>query len=71
VNGDPKWTRISVKGSECPWIPAEFLEEEQKTMGDRWFRQEYCCEFVSTAASYFSDEDIQGCIDKDIPPLWD
>ena len=30
---------------ECPRIPPEFLEEERATMGNRWFRREYLCEF--------------------------
>jgi hypothetical protein len=35
------------------------LEEEKATMGDRWFRQEYGCEFVGAEGSLFDLEMIR------------
>ena len=33
-----------------------FLEEERATMGERWFRQEYLCEFVDAVSGVFDRE---------------
>jgi hypothetical protein len=45
VRGD-RWKRVTVPATECPRIPADFLEEERVDMGAAWFSQEYMCEFV-------------------------
>jgi len=69
-NGGPRWTRIAVPATECPRIGAEFLEEERESMGDRWFRQEFLCEFLETRSSLFREEDIENCLFDALPPLW-
>ena len=69
ANGGSRWERLSVPASECARIPAEFLAEERATMGDRWFRQEYCCEFVGAEGSLFDSELIRKAINYDIKPL--
>jgi hypothetical protein len=38
-------------------------------MGDRWFRQEYCCEFVEAEGSLFDEEMIRKAIRDDLKPL--
>jgi hypothetical protein len=47
------WERVKVRGEECPRIPADFLAEERRAMGDRYYGQEYGCEFVDTVGSVF------------------
>ena len=42
--------------AECPRIPREFLEEERRAMGERWFRQEYLCEFGRREGVVFDAE---------------
>jgi hypothetical protein len=69
ANGGDRWERLSVPASECARIPAPFLDEERRTMGDRWFRQEYCCEFVDADGSLFDSELIRKAINYDIKPL--
>jgi Terminase large subunit, T4likevirus-type, N-terminal len=64
------WVRITVPATQCPRIPAPFLEEERRTLGDRWFRQEYLCEFLAVNSSLFNEDDIRACIRDDIPPLF-
>ena len=44
--GNEEWERVTVPATECPRIQKKFLAEEKQEMGERWFRQEYCCEFV-------------------------
>ena len=44
---DPQadWERVKVTAEDCPRIAPEFLEEQKKSLGERWFRQEYLCSF--------------------------
>ena len=42
--GGEGWLRVSVPATECPRIPAKFLEEERRAKADRVFRQEYQCD---------------------------
>ncbi len=69
TNGGDRWTRLSIPAAECPRIPQEFLDEERSTMGDHWFRQEYCCEFLDTEDSLFDEEIIRRAINYDLKPL--
>src|SRR5437899_1120512 len=39
------WHRVQVLATECPRIAPEFLAEERRALGERWFRQEYLCGF--------------------------
>jgi hypothetical protein len=45
VKGGADWHRIEVPAARIPRIPPEFLERERRTIGELWFRQEYCCSF--------------------------
>jgi hypothetical protein len=49
ARGDDNWLRISVPATECPRIPAEFLEEERGRKSEAVFRQEYLCEFADAS----------------------
>jgi hypothetical protein len=68
-NGGARWDRSSAPASECSRISAAFLAEEKATMGDRWFRQEYGCEFVGAEGSLFDLEMIRRAINYDVKPL--
>ena len=52
------WKRVEVPATMCPRIAPAFLEEEQRTMGDWWFRQEYLCAFMDAETQAFSTADI-------------
>ncbi len=56
--GGPEWTRIEAPATDCPRIPAEFLEEERRHLTDQMFRQEYLCEFLAADHAYFDPEAI-------------
>src|SRR5262245_39663570 len=47
AHGGDDWQRVEVPAERVPRIPAEFLAEERRAMGESWFRQEYCCSFES------------------------
>lgn len=47
----------------------EFMQEELSVIGERWFRQEYLCEFVEAEDSAFTYEDIAAAFDAHVAPL--
>ncbi len=70
TEGGAAWHRTKVTAKDCPRIPREWLEQEQKAIGDWWFRQEYLCEFVESVDSVFAYEDILRALDGDVKPLF-
>jgi hypothetical protein len=58
-----------VSAEDCPRIPHEFLEEERATMGERWFRQEYLCQFEDAVSGVFDRELVEQAITYDVEPL--
>jgi hypothetical protein len=69
ANGGPAWTRIRASATECPRIGRKFLEEERATMGERWFRQEYLCEFEDTLSGVFSRDLMDRATTDEVEPL--
>jgi hypothetical protein len=39
--GSGDWLRVRVPASQCPRIPAEFLADERRALGETWYAQEY------------------------------
>jgi hypothetical protein len=68
--GDGAWERYEVPASECPRIPASFLEEERRALPRRVFRQEYECSFEETDDQVFSHADVQAAISEEVTPLF-
>ena len=68
-HGGPEWERIRVTAYECPRIPAQFLEEERKTMGERWFQQEYLCEFTDSVSGVFDGDAVARAMTDEVEPL--
>lgn len=64
------WKRFQVPAEHCPRISAEFLDEERRTMGDWWFRQEYGCDFLDGQTQPFSREDIERAFSEEVE-AWD
>jgi hypothetical protein len=69
TRGAGEWERFRVPATECGRISARFLEEERVTMGDRYFRQEYLCEFVQTESGVFDADLVQRAVSYDFEPL--
>jgi hypothetical protein len=69
-NGGPGWQRIKVTAHDCPRISRTFLEEERRTLGDWWFRQEYECEFVETTDQLFNYSQVMGTLSQHVQPLF-
>lgn len=63
------WQRERVTAADCPRIDPDFLRTERATIGEYWFKQEYCCEFVATSDQLFSDDAISRAFDCAPNPL--
>lgn len=64
------WKRTQIAADQCPRIPADFLEEERRTIGDWFFRQEYECIFVEVVDALFSHDHVIGAVSADVQPLF-
>lgn len=60
------WDYYEVPATSCPRISAAFLEEEEASMGEFWFRQEYLCQFMDAQSAAFRAADIDRIIQEDI-----
>lgn len=67
--GADDWHRVKVTANQCPRISPVFLEEERRSIGDWWFKQEYECQFLDTIDSVFSFDDVQAALSDDLAPL--
>ena len=71
IDEDDPCRRLSIKASECPRIPKEFLESERRKLGARWYGMEYENEFGDDVAAVFSSDDIKNTLrDKTVKPLF-
>ncbi len=64
------WERYEVPAPMCPRISPEFLEEEQRTLGEWWYLQEYFCRFMDAETSAFRRDDIDRAFAKELE-TWD
>ncbi len=64
------WERVSVPATKCGRISAEFLAGERLALGERWFRQEYLCEFTEAEGARFSREMIERAFTDEVKPLF-
>ena len=67
--GGPEWERVRAPAYECARISRAFLEEERAAMGERWFRQEYLCEFVDSVSGVFESNLVEEAITGEFEPL--
>lgn len=65
------WKRVKVTWEDCPRITEDFLDEERRSMGEWFIRQEYGCEFVDTKDQFFRTDDIERAAAHDFDPLFD
>jgi hypothetical protein len=68
--GGSDWERAEIDGWACPRISNAWLEEERRRIGDWWFKQEYCNQFVTTTDQVFDTELVRGALDPSIAPLF-
>ena len=70
TKSEERWFKVCVTAEECPRIDKEFLDTE-RTKGDRYFMQEYMCEFRENEEGVFSIEEIENAFSKEVKPLFD
>ena len=68
--GENDWTRIEIPATACTRISPDFLEAERRSLGEWWYKQEYCCQFMDTVDSLFSYDTIISAMDPTIEPLF-
>jgi hypothetical protein len=66
ANGGDDWARIEIPAARIPRISAEFLAAERRSLGESWFRQEYCCSFEALEGLVFPN--FARCIDAGPAP---
>jgi hypothetical protein len=64
------WTRIEYPVTENPHIDIDWLAEEKRLLGPRWFAQEYLCSFEETEDAFLPAEAIDAAFCSDRPPLF-
>ncbi len=67
--GGAAWERYKITADQCARIPPAFLEKERRALGDRWYSQEYECNFVDTLDAVFTHSDIEAALTDDLAPL--
>jgi Terminase large subunit, T4likevirus-type, N-terminal/Terminase RNaseH-like domain len=65
----PDWKRVKVTADQCPRISREFLKQERRAIGEWWFAQEYCCEFMQDGAAIFKEGWILYYDPGQLPPM--
>lgn len=70
-NGGNTWERIRITAEENPRITKEFLEEEKRSLGEFWYKQEYLCEFVESVDQVFGYDLIMNAISTEVKPLFE
>ncbi len=57
--GPEPWARTEVPAAACPRIPASFLAEEHRVLGQWWYAQEYECVFLDAQSQAFTRAEIE------------
>jgi hypothetical protein len=70
-SGPEPWKRVGVPATACPRHTPEFLAEERQSLGERWFRQEYCCSFEDVVGAVFCGPDIDAAFTDRVTPLFE
>lgn len=68
--GTEPWQRVRIAAHQCPRFTPEFLAEEARVLGERWFRQEYLTSFEDQIDAVFSQEVIRNAMSDDVQPLF-
>jgi hypothetical protein len=64
-----RWHRVKVTADMCPRIDRAFLEEERRSLGEKFFLQEFYCSFTAVGGSLFAEDVIQAAISDEVLPL--
>jgi hypothetical protein len=68
--GAGEWERIEIKADQVSRITPQFLAEEKRALGERFYMQEYFCSFCDVVDAVFAYSDIQAALSDDVQPLF-
>jgi len=60
------WNKYYIPWQQCPDIKKRIKIIKQGMPDELSFRQEFCCDFIDEAISYFSYELLMDCVDDDL-----
>jgi hypothetical protein len=63
---DPDWYTMQVPTSANPLIDSDFIEEQQKNLTSTQFKQEILGEFVESADSFFTRDELINCAQETV-----
>jgi len=63
-----QWERVTVPAMMCPRMAPEFLTDERRSLGERWYRQEYECSFEDPIDAVFDMEAVRRSLTEDVQP---
>lgn len=69
-SGPESWERVRAAATACPRIPADFLEEERRTLPSSVFDREYLAQFTDSEDAYFRESDIARALSTYVEPLF-
>jgi hypothetical protein len=69
ARGGNRWFRLAVPATECPRFSPSFLEDERSSAGERWFAQEFLCQFHDAEGALFREELVRAAFRDDIRDL--
>jgi len=69
ANAGDTWFRLAVPATECPRFSPTFLQDERRSAGERWFAQEFLCEFHDAEGALFREELVRAAFRDDIRDL--
>lgn len=61
---NPRYRHFQVEWWKTSHITQEFIEKE-KLLGEAYYRQEYCCEFLDDVSALFTERSLRASIDED------
>jgi len=64
--GMEPWRRYEVPATLCPRIAPSFLAEEERTLGEFWYQQEYLCRFLDAQSQVFRREDVDRAFTEEV-----
>jgi hypothetical protein len=70
LDESPAWKRFQVTARDCPRIDPTWLAEQRLILGDRWFAQEYLCEFTEGVGQVFSTDSVLAAFSSTEPALF-
>ena len=68
--GAGEWERVQIAAGQVSRISSQFLAEERRALGERFYRQEYETDFADCVDSVFSYADIQAALSDEVQPLF-